>query len=211
MEGSGRTVVACPTTSHKPLPPTNSAPEPAHGRQPDSAGPTSLAPRLAPGGLQACHGVHRSPVPRAGQPARPGNRRAACQTHRLASPATSPTTPSCATPKAASRGQRSAWPSPAAGEQEASFFTVVVWRDQAEHAAESLSKGSRVGWSVGSSSGPGPRRTAAPARPSRSWPKSWDRACAGRPPRQAWPPGRPKPFVMLARHRPCAPLSRAPY
>jgi single-strand DNA-binding protein len=29
-------------------------------------------------------------------------------------------------------------------EQEASFFTVVVWRDQAEHAAESLTKGSRV-------------------------------------------------------------------
>jgi single-strand DNA-binding protein len=29
-------------------------------------------------------------------------------------------------------------------DQEASFFTVVVWRDQAEHAAESLSKGSRV-------------------------------------------------------------------
>jgi single-strand DNA-binding protein len=29
-------------------------------------------------------------------------------------------------------------------EREASFFTVVVWRDQAEHAAHSLSKGSRV-------------------------------------------------------------------
>jgi single-strand DNA-binding protein len=29
-------------------------------------------------------------------------------------------------------------------EQEASFFTVVVWRDQAEHAAQSLAKGSRV-------------------------------------------------------------------
>ena len=29
-------------------------------------------------------------------------------------------------------------------EQEASFFTVVVWRDQAQHAVESLSKGSRV-------------------------------------------------------------------
>jgi single-strand DNA-binding protein len=29
-------------------------------------------------------------------------------------------------------------------EQEASFFTVVVWRDQAEHAAESLTKGSRI-------------------------------------------------------------------
>ena len=29
-------------------------------------------------------------------------------------------------------------------EQEASCFTVVVWRDQAEHAAQSLAKGSRV-------------------------------------------------------------------
>jgi single-strand DNA-binding protein len=29
-------------------------------------------------------------------------------------------------------------------EQEPSFFAVVVWRDQAEHAAASLSKGSRV-------------------------------------------------------------------
>jgi single-strand DNA-binding protein len=29
-------------------------------------------------------------------------------------------------------------------EQEAAFFTVIVWRGQAEHAAESLSKGSRV-------------------------------------------------------------------
>ena len=29
-------------------------------------------------------------------------------------------------------------------EQEASFFTVVLWRDQAEHAAQSLAKGSRV-------------------------------------------------------------------
>jgi single-strand DNA-binding protein len=29
-------------------------------------------------------------------------------------------------------------------EQEASFFTVIVWRDQAEHASKSLSKGSRV-------------------------------------------------------------------
>ena len=29
-------------------------------------------------------------------------------------------------------------------EQEASFFTVIVWRDQAEHVAQSLAKGSRV-------------------------------------------------------------------
>jgi single-strand DNA-binding protein len=29
-------------------------------------------------------------------------------------------------------------------EQEASFFTVIVWRDQAEHAAQSIARGSRV-------------------------------------------------------------------
>jgi hypothetical protein len=29
-------------------------------------------------------------------------------------------------------------------EQEPSFLTVIVWRDQAEHVAESLSEGSRV-------------------------------------------------------------------
>jgi single-strand DNA-binding protein len=29
-------------------------------------------------------------------------------------------------------------------EQEPSFFAVVVWRDQAEHAAQFLAKGSRV-------------------------------------------------------------------
>jgi single-strand DNA-binding protein len=29
-------------------------------------------------------------------------------------------------------------------EQEASFFTVIVWRDQAKHASQSLAKGSRV-------------------------------------------------------------------
>jgi single-strand DNA-binding protein len=29
-------------------------------------------------------------------------------------------------------------------DQEASFFTVIVWRDQAEHATQSLTKGSRV-------------------------------------------------------------------
>jgi single stranded DNA-binding protein len=33
---------------------------------------------------------------------------------------------------------------PSRREQEPSFFTVIVWRDQAEHAAESLAKGSRV-------------------------------------------------------------------
>ena len=65
-------------------------------------------------------------------------------------------------------------------EQEPSFFTVVVWRDQAEHAAQSLSKGSRVVSWVGCSSGAGPLRMAAPDPPSRSWPTSWDQACARR-------------------------------
>jgi Single-strand binding protein family len=64
-------------------------------------------------------------------------------------------------------------------DQKASFFTVVVWRDQAEHAAESLAKGSRVGSWADSSSGPGRLRMAAPGRSWRSWPRSWDRACCG--------------------------------
>jgi hypothetical protein len=38
-------------------------------------------------------------------------------------------------------------------EQEPSFFTVIVWRDQAEHAAQSLSKGRR-------GRGPGPTAAA---------------------------------------------------
>ena len=35
-------------------------------------------------------------------------------------------------------------PNPQPHEQAASFLTVIVWRDQAEHAAQSLKKGSRV-------------------------------------------------------------------
>ena len=72
-------------------------------------------------------------------------------------------------------------------EQEASFFTVIVWRDQAEHAAKSLAKGSRVvvlgrlqqrAWTAEDGSA---RST------SRSWPTSWGQASGGRrPPR----PGR---------------------
>ena len=55
-------------------PPTNPAPEPTTVGSLDPW-PTSLALSLAPGGLSACHGVHRPPVPRAGQTARPGNRK----------------------------------------------------------------------------------------------------------------------------------------
>jgi single-stranded DNA-binding protein len=70
-------------------------------------------------------------------------------------------------------------------DSEPSFFTVVVWRDQAEHAAQSLAKGSRVVVVAGSSSGPGRPRMAAPDPWSRWWPRSWGRACGGRPPRRA--------------------------
>jgi single-strand DNA-binding protein len=53
-------------------------------------------------------------------------------------------------------------------EQEASFFTVVVWRDQAKHAAESLAKGSRA-VAVGEELGPSLRwATATTTRTMRS-------------------------------------------
>jgi Single-strand binding protein family len=59
-------------------------------------------------------------------------------------------------------------------EQEASFFTVVVWRDQAEHAVLSPWPRAAASWSwAGSSSGPGRLRTAAPNPSPRSWPRSW--------------------------------------
>jgi Single-strand binding protein family len=64
--------------------------------------------------------------------------------------------------------------------QAASFFTVIVWRDQAEHAAESLSRAAGS-WSwADSSSGAGPPRTGAPDRSWRSWPRSWGQAFVGR-------------------------------
>jgi hypothetical protein len=72
-------------------------------------------------------------------------------------------------------------------EQEPSFFTVIVWRDQAEHAAESLAKAAGS-WSwASSSSRAGLLGTAPPNRLSRSWPRSLGRACDGRRRR---PPGR---------------------
>jgi single-strand DNA-binding protein len=73
--------------------------------------------------------------------------------------------------------------------QEASFFTVIVWRDQAEHVAESLARGDRVvvvgrlqhrSWTA---------EDAAPDRWWRSWPRSWGQACAGRPQRRPRQPG----------------------
>jgi hypothetical protein len=85
-------------------------------------------------------------------------------------------------------------------ELEPSFFTVVVWREQAEHAARSLAKGSRamvIGrlqqrtWTAG---------TGAPGR-SRSWPRRWAPACGGRPPRRPGRPGRAEPGGLPGHHR----------
>src|SRR5215216_8128667 len=130
MEGSGRTVLACPTPATS-APPTNPAPEPSPlGNL--IPWPTSLALSLAPGGLVACHGVHRPPVPRAGQTARPGNRKGHTMTEAAVSLAGNLTDDpevrsteggiARAIFRVAVSGRR---------EQEASFFTVVVWRDQA--------------------------------------------------------------------------------
>src|SRR5215207_9126910 len=125
-------------------PPTNPAPEPSPLGRLDRW-PISLAPSLAPGGLSACHGVHRPPGPRAGQTARPGIQEGCTMTEPSVSfagnltdnPEVRYTESGIARAmfRVAVSGRR---------EQEPSFFTVIMWRDQAEHAAESLSKGSRV-------------------------------------------------------------------
>src|SRR4029453_10969172 len=124
--------MACPTPSRKRS--TNQPGTRAdHSPQPDLVGRTSLAPSLAPEALLACLGGHRPPGPRAGQTARPGIQEGRGMTEA----AVSSTEGGLARAmfRVAVSGRR---------EQEASFFTVIVGRDQAEHAAESLSKGRRV-------------------------------------------------------------------
>jgi single-strand DNA-binding protein len=79
-------------------------------------------------------------------------------------------------------------------EQEASFFTVVVWRDQAKHAAQSLAKGSRVVVVDRLQRGDRLRR-AAPDRSWRSWPEElepslcWATTTSPRTPKLARRPG----------------------
>src|SRR5881396_3636286 len=124
--------------------------------------------------------IARSPGPRAGQTARPGNRKGHTNGRGHADqPELRHTESGIARAmfRVAVSGRR---------EQEASFFTVIVWRDQAEHAAQSLSKGSRV--------------VVVGRLQQRTWtaedgsahsvvevvPRSWGQACAGRRPR----PGR---------------------
>ena len=70
VEGSGRAVPGMPDPSRKRYQPTR---HPSRARSAvDPVGPTSLALPLAPEGLSACHGIHRSSVPRgrADRPAR---------------------------------------------------------------------------------------------------------------------------------------------
>jgi hypothetical protein len=127
------------------VPPTNPAPEPSllgsflHGR-------LRWLYRLPP--VVSWHAT-ASTGPRFhedGQTARPGNRKGYPMTEAAVSFAGNLTADSevrsteggiaRAMFRVAVSGRR---------EQEASFFTVVVWRDQAEHAAQSLAKGSRGG------------------------------------------------------------------
>jgi single-strand DNA-binding protein len=72
---------------------------------------------------------------------------------------------------------------------DTSYFTVNGWRTLAENVAESLTRGSRVvvvgrlqqrAWTAED----GSARSLV-----RSSPRSWGRACSGRPPRRSRPPG----------------------
>src|SRR5512132_3515086 len=128
-------------------PPTNPAPEPAHGRRPAAFmhGRLRWLCRLP---LAACWHATVSTVPRfqgQGRPSGQATERGRTMTEASVSFAGNLTDQpelrhteagiARAMFRVAVSGRR---------EQEASFFTVIVWRDQAEHAAESLSKGSRV-------------------------------------------------------------------
>jgi hypothetical protein len=134
-----------------------------------------------PSGLSACHGIHRSSVP-GGRAARPARHQEGCTMTEAAVSFAGNLTDDPELRHTESGVARAMFRVAISGrrEQEASFFTVVVWRDQADHAAQSLSRA--AGWSswAGSSSGYGPPRTAAPDPPSRSWLTSWGRACGGR-------------------------------
>jgi hypothetical protein len=73
------------------------------------------------------------------------------------------------TPAHRERHRRAMFPVAVSGrrDREPSFFTVVVWRNQAEHAAGSLARAAVWWWwwwSAGSGSGHGPLRTAVPGR-----------------------------------------------
>ena len=98
-------------------------------------------------------------------------------------------------------------------EQELSFFTVIVWRDQAEHVAESLARGSRVvvvgrlqqrAWTAEDGSARSTVEVVAEGLgPSLNLGRR-------RRHRAGWP-GRLERYVILSRHRPCTPVDRERY
>src|SRR5215218_781829 len=86
-----------------------------------------------------------SPVPRAGQTARPGNRKGQTMTEAAVSFAGNLTDdPELRHTEGGIARAMFRVAVSSRREQEASFFTVIVWRDQAEHAVQSLAKGTRV-------------------------------------------------------------------
>jgi hypothetical protein len=109
--------------------------------------PTSLAPEFA---LVAWRHARVSTIPgsSARQTARPGNLGWEQRDRRQREPRRNLTDdPNCGT-EAGSRERCSGWPCPV-GESRRRRFTVVVWHDQAEHAARVAEPGSRVvavGW-----------------------------------------------------------------
>jgi hypothetical protein len=190
VEGSGRTVLACPTPAASARQPTRLPSRPIAGSL--DPWPTSLTPLLAPGGLTACHGVHRPPDPRAGQTARPGfqegmhHDRGQCELRRQ---------PHRRPRAAAHRG----WDRPGG---------VPGWRCRAGGTRRRRSSPSSCGATRPSTpasplEGP-PGRGRGPAASAeltaedgsarsvgRSWPRSWGQACDGRRPRRSGPPGAP--------------------
>jgi hypothetical protein len=133
------------------------------------------------GALVACHGVHHPPVPRAGQTARLGIQEGCIMTEAAASFAGNLTDdPEVRYTEGGIAGPCSGWPCrvPGSRSRRSSPWSCGATRPSTPASPSRRAAGS---WSwVGSSSGAGPLRMAAPARWSRSWPRSWGQACAGR-------------------------------
>jgi hypothetical protein len=167
-----------PQAPHQP----SSAPEPAHGRRLIQSGrlrwlhrlPLALFRHATVSTVPRFQGQGRPPGQAAekGQDHDRGQRQLRRQPHRR--------------PRAAAHRERDRpGQVPGGGVGSAGAGAVVLHRDRVA-ATRPSTPGSRCpraaeSWSwADSSNGAGPLRTAAPARPSRSSPRSWGRACGGR-------------------------------
>jgi single-strand DNA-binding protein len=142
LVGMGWTVLACPTPSRKRRQPTRLLGRPRAGDL--HAWPTSLALSLAP--VSLLHAAVSTVPGSKGRADRPARQQ---EGSTMTEPSVSFAGNLTDDPKLRhSEGgiARAMFRVAVSGrrEQEPSFFTVIVWRDQAEHAAESLAKGSRV-------------------------------------------------------------------